>query len=256
MQIVLIVLAVVGVVFSPAAPVRAAEITVAASPAVEQGLRAAAQVFAGETGHKFAFVFIPSQQIRRAIRASEVFDLIVVPPPAMRELINMKKVTGEGVNLGRVGVGVAVRAGAPVPVVADWGSLAAAIVKAESLVFSRSAAGLYIESLLKEKKLWTQVESKVTRYVVPGEVIEHVLRGRGNELAFAAITVILATRQRGVQYAGPLPPEVQRFTAYAAAPMVASRQQRLAEVFAQFLVSSQGRALLEASGIQPPAASN
>jgi molybdate transport system substrate-binding protein len=47
----------------------------------------------------------------------------------------------ERVELGRVGVGVAVRAGAPVPDISNTEALKRAILAADSIVYNRASTG-------------------------------------------------------------------------------------------------------------------
>ena len=48
---------------------------------------------------------------------------------------------------------------------------------------------------------------------------EHVIKGKGNEIGFGAITEIKLYEGKGLQYVGPLPAEVQNYTSYDAAMM-------------------------------------
>src|SRR5258705_10030584 len=97
----------------PTEPAMAAEIRVLSAGAVEPGLRAAAAAFQKQTGHEVNIAFNTAPEIRKRIGAGEAFDVVIAPPAALDEFAG--KVTGDRANLGRVGLGVAVRPGAPVP---------------------------------------------------------------------------------------------------------------------------------------------
>src|ERR1700716_1545496 len=92
----------------------AAEIRVLSAGAVEPGLRAAAAAFQKQSGHSVNITFNTAPEIRKRIGGGESFDVVIAPPAALDEFAAAGKVTAERVNLGRVGLGVAVRPGAAV----------------------------------------------------------------------------------------------------------------------------------------------
>src|SRR5437667_12463383 len=93
----------------------AAEIKVLSAGAVEPGLRAAAAAFQKQSGHDVHITFNTAPEIRKRIGAGEVFDVVIAPPAALDEFAGAGKVTADRANLGRVGLGVAGRPGAPGP---------------------------------------------------------------------------------------------------------------------------------------------
>jgi molybdate transport system substrate-binding protein len=158
-------------------------------------------------------------------------------------------VTSDRVNLGRVGLGVAVRPGAPVPDISSSEALKRSVLEADSIVFNRASTGIYLENLLKKMGIYEQIESKTTRYPDAGAVMEHLLRGKGKEFGFGPITEILLHREKGLKLVGPLPPEVQNYTSYSAAPMTAAASAEPARAFVKYLGSAEARALLVSAGI-------
>ena len=91
----------------------AAEIRVLSAGAVEPGLRAAAAAFKKQTGNDVNITFNTAPEIRKRIAGGEAFDVVIAPPAALDEFAG--KVAADRANLGRVGLGVAVRPGAAVP---------------------------------------------------------------------------------------------------------------------------------------------
>jgi molybdate transport system substrate-binding protein len=88
--------------------------------------------------------------------------------------------------------------------------------------------------------VYTQVEGKTTRYADGASVMEHVIKGKGREIGFGAMTEILLYQGKGLKLVGPVPAEVQNYTAYTAAP--------LAQQFVTFL-SGPGKPLFVAAGV-------
>lgn len=228
----------------------AADLTVISGGAVRPGLVAATTAFEGRTGHSVEITFNSTPQIRERLAAGEAFDVLIAPPGAMVDFLEAGKVAGEGVTIGRVGAGIVVREGAPVPDIATPDQLRQAVLAADSLVFNRASSGKYIEKLLTDMGIWATVESKTTRYPRSDDVLQHLLNGSGNELGFGPITRILGYKDRGLVLAGPLPAELQKLRAYQAAPMTAATNGNLAEAYLSFLVGAEGKPHFVAAGIE------
>ena len=229
----------------------AAEITVLSAGAVEPGLRTVAAAFEKQTGHVVRISFATAPQIRARVDGGETWDVVIAPPAVLDELAKTGKVEKERVTVGRVGMGVAVRGGAPAPDISNVEALKRSVLAAESLVFSRGSSGLYFEGLLKKMGLYEQVEDKIKRYDDGAAVVEHVLKGKGKEVSFGQITEIRLYRDKGLRLVGPLPAEVQNYTSYASAPMTARSNVEVARAFVRHLGSPAGKALLAAAGIEP-----
>lgn len=230
--------------------VQAAEITVISGGAIEPGLKAAAAAFEKESGHKVKITFNTTPQMRKRVAAGDTFDVIIAPPGAVADFAKAGKVEAGGVNVGRVGSGVAVRPGAPVPAIATGDDIKKAVLEAESVVFNRASTGIYFENLLKKMGVWEQVEPKAARYATGAEVMQHALKGKGREVAFGPITEILLEKDHGLVFVGPLPPEVQNFTSYIAVLMSAGTQKDAAQALVKFLGGPAGKPLFVAAGIE------
>ena len=94
----------------------AAEINVLSAGAVEPGLVAAADLFRQKTGNDVKIRFATAPAIRQRMTVNESADIVMAPPAVLDDLTTTGKVDAQvRVTVGRVGVGVAVREGAPVP---------------------------------------------------------------------------------------------------------------------------------------------
>ena len=229
--------------------VLAAEITVLSGGAVEPGLNAAAAAFQKETGHTVKITYNTTPQMRKRVGAGDTFDVVVAPPAAVKDSAAAGKVEEGGVNVERVGLGVVIRPGAPVPDISNAEAIRRTVLEAESIVFNRASSGLYFESLLRKMGIYEQLEPKSARYATGAEVMEHVLKGKGKEVGFGPITEILQYKEKGLRLIGPLPAEIQNYTAYVAVPMSAGTNKDLAGSFVRFLAGPTGKPLFVAAGI-------
>ena len=228
----------------------AAEITVLSGGAIVPGLKAAAEAFEKPSGHTVKITFNTTPQIQKRMAGPDTFDVVIAPPAAAKPLIEAGKLESGGVNVGRVGLGAAVRPGAPAPDLTNAETLRKSVLEAESVVFNRASTGIYFENLLKKMGLWEQVEPKTVRYADGASVMEHTLKGKGREVAFGPITEILLYKDKGLRLIGPLPAEVQNYTSYLASPMAGSRNAAAAKELVQFLGSPTGKKLFVAAGIE------
>jgi len=228
----------------------ASEITVLSGGAVEPGLNAAAAAFEKATGNTVKITYNTTPAMRKRVGAGDTFDVVIAPPAAVKDFAAAGKVGEGGVDVGRVGSGVAVRPGAPVPDIASADAIKRAVLEAESIVFNRASTGIYIENLFKKMGVYDQIESKTVRYPDAGAVMKHLLEGKGREVGFGPITEILLYKDKGLRYIGPLPAEIQNYTSYTAVPMSAGNQNEVATAFVKFLGGPAGKPLFVAAGIE------
>ena len=72
--------------------------------------------YSKRTGDTFDFTVGPTGLLRDIIASGKPADLLITSAPLMAELEKTGKLTpGSRVDLGRVGIGVAIREGAPAP---------------------------------------------------------------------------------------------------------------------------------------------
>ena len=94
----------------------AAEIKVLTAGAFKQVLLVLVPDFEKQTGHKVIVENDTVGALTKRIEGGEAFDLAVLTPAAVNDLSTKGKfVAGSRTNLGRVGVGVVVKEGAPKP---------------------------------------------------------------------------------------------------------------------------------------------
>ena len=99
-----------------ASPAWAAEIRVLNANALTTALRALAAEHTKQTGTQVTFIFGSPGQIQQKVDAGEKFDLLIMPTPALASLDTAGQLAaGTRRALVRVGIGIAIREGAPKP---------------------------------------------------------------------------------------------------------------------------------------------
>jgi len=226
---------------------RAVEITVMSGAAVEAGLVIAAEAFRKQTGNNVQIVFATTPEIRRRVGAGETPDVVIAPPATLDDLVKSGKIDGTArVPVGRVGVGVVIREGAAKPDVSTTDALKRAVLDADSVIYNRASSGVFVEGLLQRLGLAEQIQAKTKRYAGT-DMIEPLIKGKGNEIGFMPVAEILHFRDRGLQLVGPLPADIQNYTSYAAQP---ASKSEVALAFVHFLETPESKGIFAAAGIE------
>jgi molybdate transport system substrate-binding protein len=235
--------------WSAAAP--AAEIKVLSAGAIQPGLERVVAQFLQASGHEVKVQFNTAPEIARRLAEGYAADILIAPPAVLDEQAKNGKVLGEArVPVGRVGAGVTVRASAPSPEIATTDALKAAVLGADALVYNNASTGIYLDRLFARLGIADALKPKTTRYSNGEAVMEHIIKGKGNEIGFGAITEIKLFEQHGLKLVGPLPADIQNYTSYAAAPMTGATAAVDAKAFLAYLATSEAKQAFAAAGIE------
>jgi molybdate transport system substrate-binding protein len=228
-----------------------AELTVLSAGAVEPALVQAAEHYRRETGDTVTIQFGTGPEIAARLKAGELPDLLIAPESVVERATGAGQVIAETrTSLGRVGVGVVTRRGVNAPAIGTVEGLKSALLGADSVVYNRASTGLHVERVLDRLGIGGALAGRTTRYANGEQVFEHLLKGKGNEIGFGALTEINEYKSRGLTLVGPLPPEIQNYTTYVAAVTTAARDRRQSERFVGFLESETARRAFAAAGIR------
>jgi molybdate transport system substrate-binding protein len=211
---------------------------------------AVVDAFRRDIGHEATITWATTPAIRKRIADGVAADIVIVPPAVVDELAQAGKVSAqESVHVGRVGVGVVIREGAPLPDLSSVDALKRTVLDAASVVFNRASSGLYVEALLAKMGILDRIQARTVRFNDGPAMMEHLIKGRSGEIGFGAIIEILLFQDRGLKLAGPLPAEIQHYTSYRAAPMNSAPNAEGAQMFMRYLATPAAKALFVAHGI-------
>src|SRR6266851_7300633 len=201
-----------------ATPAGAADLKVISAGAVRGLIAEIIEDYSHRTGQKFDFTIGTTGQLRSIITSGQPADLIIVSVPLMGELEQTGKLTpGSRAELGRVGIGVAVRDGAAAPDVSTPEALKKALVEARSVAYTNPAeggtSGIYFNGVAERFGIGDAIRQKAVLTRGGREAAIEVAEGRA-ELAIVFISEAAAVK--GVKLAGPLPPTLQDYSVYAA----------------------------------------
>ena len=204
-----------------------------------------------DTGHELRIQFNTAPQIAKRLAAGEVYDILISPPAAIDQAIKDGKVAADSrVPVGRVGAGIIVRTDAAAPNVATVDALKQALLAADSVVYNTASTGLYLDKLFGNMGILEQLKPKSVRFADGASVMEHVIKSKGNEIGFGAITEIKMYESKGLKLVGPLPSEVQNYTRYEAALMNGAASADAAKAVLRQLATPAAKAVFAAAGIE------
>jgi molybdate transport system substrate-binding protein len=228
----------------------AADVRVLSAGAVEPGLHAFADLVQRETGHVLKIQFNTGPQIAKRLADKEVYDILISPPPAIAQALKDGQIVADTKTpVGRVGAGIIVRSSAGAPDVSSVDALKRALLAADSIVYNSASTGIYLDRLFERIGILDAIKPKTTRYPDGASVMEHVIRGKGNEIGFGAITEIRMYEPKGLKLVGPLPADVQNYTAYEAAVMTGAANGEAAKAVLGVLGTAAGKAAFAKGGV-------
>jgi molybdate transport system substrate-binding protein len=209
--------------------------------------------FEKETGHKAVVDNDTAGGLARRIEGGEAFDLAVITPGVINDLAAKGKiVAGSRVNVARVGVGIVVKEGAPLPDVSNVEAFKRALIAAKTVAYidpaSGGSSGIYLTGLFD--KLGIAAEIKPKAKLKQGGYVADLIASGEAELGLHQISEILPVK--GVKLVGPLPAEIQNYTTYAAAVGKDAKQPEAAAAMLKLLAGSGAEPVLKARGMERP----
>jgi molybdate transport system substrate-binding protein len=135
------------------------------------------------TGTVVTTDFVPTNALLNRIRSGEAADVAILTAEAIDQLIGEGVLApGSRVDLALSSVGIAVRAGAPKPEIGSVDALKSALLKAESIAYSKiGASGVFFADLIQRLGIAKDVNAKA-RIIPSGFTAELVASGEA-ELA-------------------------------------------------------------------------
>jgi molybdate transport system substrate-binding protein len=228
----------------------AADVRVLSAAAVAPGLTKVAEQYRKDTKNRVRIQYALPAQLERRVGGGEEADVLVASAGLINDQLRRNKLEPDAhVFLGRVGIGVAIRAGAAFdPDIVTLDRFKQALLGADAIVYAQPGAGNYLEKLFELLGVGEQLKPKTVRYAGATQVLEHVMGGKGMEIGFATLPEIRLFEGKGVKLVGPLPEQVQSTTAYSAAVMTDATGAEVAREFIQYLDTPPAKAIFMAAG--------
>lgn len=172
----------------------AAEVKVVSALAMSPALKALASEFERTSGHKLALSFGTAGQVKDRVETGESVDVVITAGRAVDDLIKQGKVaTGSRVDVAKVGIGLAVRSGAPKPDISTAEAFKRTLLAAKSIArgdpTAGGAAGTHVARVLERLGIDSEVKAK-SRLSMGPAIAELAAKGEA-EIAITKISEIV-----------------------------------------------------------------
>jgi len=158
-------------------------------------------------------------------------------------------IAGSTTDVARVGIGVAVREGAPKPDISTPEAVKRTMLEVKSVAYmdpsKGGTSGIHFTKVLEHMGILAAVQPKAV-LVDTGFAAERVAKGEA-EIVVHQISEILPVK--GVTLIGPLPQEIQKVTVYSAAVAATSEVKEHARGLIASLTTPAARAKFSAVGL-------
>ena len=230
-------------------PAQAVEIKLLASNALRSVLQDIAPQFEQASGHKLVMTFGSTSNLTASIDKGTPFDATIMGADALDNLIKRGTVAGPRLDIARSGIGVAYRKGAPKPDISTAAALKATLLAAKSISFNpQGLSGTHMLAVIERMGISGEVRPKLK--VPPVSAAEDVAKGLA-EIGMTQSSEILPHAAEGAELAGPLPPEVQLYTAFSIAAGAKAQQPDAVKALIAFLRAPALVPVLKAKGLEP-----
>jgi molybdate transport system substrate-binding protein len=226
------------------------EIKVLSATAMKEVLGALASQIERATGCKLAVSCTTSGGVAKRIARGETADLIILAATEMAELTKQGKVlAGSTIEIARSNIGVGVRRGAPKPNISSTEAFKNALISAQTVAYTDptagGASGTYLAGLLNKMGIADKIGTRLAAGGPDGLVGTIVARGDA-EIGLHQIPELIAA---GVDVVGPLPPEIQKPTVYAAGIPAKAQHADASKAVIAFLSTPTAAAAVQAHGM-------
>ena len=183
-------------------------------------------------------------QLARGVPA----DVVILSREGLNELIAANKiVAGTDVDLARVPLGVAVRAGIAKPDVSTVEAFRQVLLKAKTVAIPGSTSGIWLATDLFPR---LGIAEKINVKAMPrGADAAGMVAVGGANLAVMPVSEIL--HAAGIDFAGSIAPEIQFVQVFSAAVVAGSGEIKGSKRLVDFLASTRACEAVSNSGMEP-----
>ena len=237
-----------GCTSAPEAPPAPAAIRVLSSNGVKAIIEDLQPEIERAIGHALSIEFSTAASLKTKIEAGEAFDVAILTPALIDELIAQGKVAVDSrVDVARAGVGVGVRQGAPPADVSTSDALKSTLLKATSVAFTAEGQSRITIDRAFDRLGIAEAMRRKTLMKGPGEAPAAVAAGEA-DLVLTLMSEILPVP--GLQLLGPLPADVQGYVTFTAGRSSNPKDADAASALLRHLSGPAVAAALRAHGLE------
>ena len=225
-----------------------------AAGATEDTVRDEIGVFNTQSGLTVNFTFGSAGAVRDMVLNGTPADVVVVTPAIITTLDGQQRVSpGSRVDLGRIGGGLAVKAGAPLPAISTTDELKQTLLDADEVYYADPAlatAGAALMTIVNNLGIGDQVRAK--GHTAPGgkEAMQNMTQSTAaRAIGATQISEILSVPEATL--VGEYPGALQVKTTYSAIIIQGTERLADAQKLVQFFLGPDFQSRLARSGFEP-----
>ena len=205
--------------------------------------------FEQAAGHTLDIFFGTTPNLIKEATSGKPFDAGIVPADVMLDAPTRARfASGPTIDIARVGLGVAVRSGAPRPDIGTSETFKAALLEARSIAtVPESATGYSVARVFNRLGITEQMKAKMKAQPGPAQVVAAVANGEA-ELGIFLVHVLAAP---GLDVVGTFPPDLQENVVFTAALSAETREASAAGALLDYLKSPAAVAIIKSKGMIP-----
>jgi len=214
-----------------AMPVAAAEIKVFSTPAASTALRAVVPGFERAGGHRVTLSFSNIASSRKRIAAGEDYDVAVVSPKAVEDLVQQGVFAPDAtLNLGRTGLAMVAKKGTPLPDIGTPEAFKRTLLGAKMVAYSATGeSGIGFLKVLDKMGIAAEMKPRIVASKNSSAAIE------AGDALLGITGVGAALSYSKLDYVGPLPAAVQEYVHVAAGVNKNSKEPEAARALLKYL---------------------
>ena len=228
------------------AAAQAADIKVIGSTGVASVVTELGREFERRSGHKVHTDFAVVAVSKRKIDAGAAFDIAILSPAAIDELIGQGKIVADTrTSFGRTGLGVVTQKGRVKPDIGSAEAFKRTMLAAKSVGHSKEGlSGVGFLAILDRLGIAAEMKAKLKTY--EGDGLTRALAAEEVELGVTGIGPILAMTSG--EFVGPVPGEIQSYVVFTAG-VAASTKDAASRSLLQFMTGPDAAAVFKAKGM-------
>ena len=230
------------------AQTQTASIRVLCSNAIRAVMLEVTPQFEKTTGHKVTFQFMGTN-LKPTIEAGEQFDVAISQSDVIESLIKQNKIAaGTNAAIAYTALGLAIRAGAPKPDIGSIEAFKQTLLNARAVAYSgEGRMGVVVAEIFSRLGIADQMKVKSILFAGSGGP-KAVIDGQA-ELVIQTFGGLIGVP--GLDYVGPLPPDLQMYTVLTGGISSSSSQPQAAKAFVEFLQSPAAMGAITSRGMKP-----
>jgi molybdate transport system substrate-binding protein len=209
--------------------------------------------FEKTSGHKVTATYSLVAPIRERVSRGEIADAVIVPWADFDAIWNAGKIIpGTRGDIAKTGIGVAIRAGAPMLDVSSLEAFKHTLLSVKSIGYVDPQGGAgsskQIDEMFERIGLRQQLMQKA-KIVSGGRSLFELITKQEADLGVYIISEIVTAP--GIELAGPLPREIQFYASYSGGVLAQAREPGPATELMKFLTSPSALPVIKAKGMEP-----